>query len=77
MSLRGWEELACPTCEGRDFLPLFRLQWQNGLGTSTRPNGYWCVRCQAPIDHAKMINHAKKNELEAKRKELEAEIGSA
>jgi hypothetical protein len=76
MSLKGWEVLSCQKCDGQDFIPVYRMQYQNGLGTSTRPEGYYCLGCKEKVDQAKMIAASKRREAEAKIKELDNEIKS-
>jgi DNA-directed RNA polymerase subunit RPC12/RpoP len=74
MSLEGWHELTCPNCSGKEFVATFRVIWQNGLGSSTRPHGYHCVACNQLVDQAKMIAFAKKADAERKIRDLESEI---
>jgi hypothetical protein len=74
MSLEGWHELACTKCGGKDFVPVFRIIWQNGMGSSTRPYGHHCLGCNSQVDQAKMVVAAKKAEAERKIKDLESEL---
>ena len=75
MSLQGWQVLACPKCDGRHFVPYYEAQWQSGMGTSFRPLGHYCPKCNTPVDMAKMITHAKTAEMRQKIKDLEASVG--
>jgi len=74
MSLKGWQDMVCPECQGKDFVAVVNLIWQPNQGSSTRPKGYRCLQCSTLVDQAKMVAHAKKLEAEEKIKELEAEI---
>jgi hypothetical protein len=74
MSLQGWHELKCPSCEGTNFSPVVAMIWQNGMGTSIKPIGHRCVKCGGLADQQKMIAHAKKVDAEAKIKDLEAAL---
>lgn len=76
MSIEGWHELACPNCGGKDFVASFKVIWQNGLGSSTRPHGYHCMACNTLVDQQKMILAAKKVDAERKMKDLEAELNA-
>ena len=75
MSLQGWHELKCPMCDTKDFIPVISIIWQQGMGSSVKPNGYRCSKCHMAVDQAKMIAVAKKQDAEQKIKDLEAELG--
>lgn len=74
MSIRGWEELSCK-CGGKDFVPVYHLQFQKGLGTSQRPDGFYCIGCNQKADQARMVTEANKREAERQIKDLEAQLG--
>lgn len=75
MSVKTWETLECPQCSGKEFVSVHNLQYQTGLGTSTRPVGYACLACQKVVDMAAAVSYAKAKELRAQIKDLEGQIG--
>lgn len=75
MSLQGWHELKCPSCDSTDLIPIVSMIWQNGMGSSVKPKGHKCSKCNVTVDQAKMIAYAKKIDAEQKIKDLEAELG--
>lgn len=74
MSIKQWHTLACHKCAGDVFVPVYNLVYQDGLGTSPRPIGYFCVKCQEKVDQAKSVLEARKKEAEQKIKDIEASL---
>ena len=66
----GWEELHCSKCGGSEMLAVVKIVWREGQGSTPKPHGYKCGKCNTTIDAASMIQAAKQKHLDAKIKEL-------
>lgn len=49
-----WQTLRCD-CKNDLFLPLVKLQYKTGGGTTTVPAGHKCASCNAVVDNSYMI----------------------
>lgn len=71
-----WTVLKCD-CKGDLFLPLVRLKYRDGGGTTTEPAGHKCGACGAVVDNAYMIKLIEIQRKRDSRARLDAEIAEA
>ncbi len=73
MAIKGWEDLVCK-CGGKDFVAVYHLQNHPNQGTTTRPDGYFCLGCQKRADQGHMVLEAKKRDAERQIRDLESTL---
>lgn len=72
-TIRDWETLPCPHCQGTEFVQIVGLQRREGLGMVETAKGYACRTCNEIVTGALLVQQAEAAQLERQIQELQAQ----
>lgn len=72
-TIKDWVVLKCD-CGGDLFMPLVKLRFRDGSGTSSEAAGHQCIACHGLVDNARMVKLIEISRLQRQLKETQAEL---